>query len=215
MNKTYKTTVIILLILGLAGIGYLIYNNKEEIAESIAERFGGEPLEERDVYGTTIGTTTTPVSNVGTEGYPDEDPNSNFSDMTLNIDNGYSTTSQVVLLNGTTDEVLFTFKALTSSSSAYVYYEIFGSNDNLASTTATSTTDNDYNPIYPLVSDITWYNVGADAALVSGTIDDPGDASNSTTTSEILTGLNWKYLKVDLRGASSTVSVRLREKINY
>ena len=208
MNTLYKTTVIILLILGLLGIGYILLNKTE-----IQESFGGHPDEERDVFGTQTGTTTVSVSNVGTTGYPDEAPNSNFSDMTLNIDGGYSTTSQVMMLNATTDTVLFTFRALTASSSGEFYYEIFGSNDRGADTVATSTDDDNYVATVPLVSDITWYNTGADAALVSGALATPG-SGGATTTSEVLTNVNWKYLKVDLRGASSTVSVRLREKTN-
>jgi len=220
MNENSKLLPAIIIVtlfaLVFGSLGFLIgkgiYQNNSDGLGIL--NFGGQSNEPRDVFGTTIGKNTTSTTNIGTAGYPSDWPNSDFSDVALN-DAGYPTTSKAVLLDGQTDTVLFTFLPITASSTGYFSYDIFGTNDNLCTTTATSTTDDNYNPIYPLVSEINWYDIEASGTRVSGSftngnVENPG---NATSTSRLLTNLNWKCLRVDLRGASTTVGVQLREKI--
>jgi len=221
MNEEKRTAIpfyiLAVVILALVfGLGF--YFNSEKPTDEL-ETFSGQAEEPRDVFGTTTGTSTTATSNLTDPGYPTGAPNSDFSDATIGADSGYSTTSKVVTLNGMTDMALFTFRALTASTSGYFSYDIFGTNDTYATTTATSSTDSDYDVsgLIPIVSEINWYDIGSDGSRVSGSVEvgDVQYTDTGTTTSRLLTNLNWKYLKVDLRGSSTTVGVQLREKTNY
>lgn len=199
--------LIFILIGGVSG--YLIKSgmaDKEIKALETEEILGGQADEPKDLFGKQVGTSTTPTSNLGTPGYPTS-PNSDFSDTALQP---YVTTSKSIILDGETDIALFTFDVLNASSSNYFSYDILGSNDTNCTTTATSTTDDNYNPVVALTSDIHWFDIGTDGARVSGSKEDI--AANVTSTSRVLTNLNWKCLRLDLRGASTTVWAQIRQK---
>lgn len=219
MNENSKLLPAILVVgsfaLAFIIVGFLIHSNLKS-DEPIDTEFGGQVNEPRDVFGTTTGTSTSPTTNLADADYP-YSANSDFSDAALGADNGYPTTSKTMMLGGMTDTVALVFTPLTASSSeGSFYYDIFGSNDAHCTTTATSTTDDDYDTsgTIPIIDEIHWFDIGADNARISGGMTGLGVGANATGTAEIITDVCWKCLRVDLRGASSTVGVQLIEKIN-
>ena len=221
MNQNLKLLSVILVI-GIFVLVFVVvglFIRKEIVLDSGDEGFninlGGQANEPKDVFGTTSGTSTTPVSNLGTAGYPSDWPNSDFSDVSLN-ESGYPTTSKVMMLDGQVTDVLMSFTPIAASSSSYFSYDIFGTNDNYATTTATSTTDDNYDSsgTIPIQNEINWYDIGTDGSRISGSLDMTGESpTNATGTSRFLANVGWKFLRVDLRGASTTVGVQMREVI--
>jgi hypothetical protein len=182
--KQYKLVLSVSVICSVAilGIGLLIPKTETALA--------GQSKQPRDVFGTQIGTTTAPTTS-----------GSFFGDYAAN-----STTSSVLLLDGTTDIVLLTMKALTASSSAFYEWNVFGSNDTNCDTATTSTIFN-----VATVSQINWYDVDPTNSRTSGRSTNPG---NATGTSVLFNNLNWRCLKVLANGSSTTVLMQIKEKIN-
>ena len=197
MNKTYKTTVIILLTLGLLSIGYLLFDNKAEIVETL--KFGGESNEPRDMFGTRSATSTTATAAGSFVG--------------LDAGSGHATVTKALLLDGMTDMAIITFKAIDASSTSFFQYDIYASNDNGCDATATSSDDDTYDGHSPFIGDVNWYDIGASNTRLRGLVSNPS-TTNASGTVEVLTDLSWKCLKVDLKGASTTVWTQLREHYN-
>lgn len=197
MKTLYNSVIIIFLIAALIGIGYLIFDRPGQSDEL---DFSGKASEPRDVFGTRSATTTTATAD---------------GSFLNPADEGHATVTKALWLGGMTDMAIVTFKAIDASSTSFFQYDIFASNDNGCDTIATSTTDDNWSVGEPFVQDVNWYDIGASNTRVSGLVSNPSLSANASGTVEVLTNLNWKCLRVDLQGASTTVWAQLREKINY
>ena len=203
MNNNSKLLPAILIIgIFALGIGIPVFFIAKEIYQVEPQdeiNIGGELNEPRDVYGTRSSTSTTATA----------------AGSFLNpADAGHTTTSKAMLLDSMTDTALIAFKAIDASSTSFFQYEIYGSNDNGCDSIATSSDDDNWSVSDPFVQDVNWYDIGASNTRLDGLVSNP-NTNNASGTVEVLTDLCWKCLKVDLKGASSTVWVQLTEKIKY
>ena len=95
-----------------------------------------------------------------------------------------------------------------------------GSNDwECLNAVGTTTADDTYNPIYPLLGDIHWHPLLAADVTPSGydlssTNDISGtETKNASSTSILLTDVNWNCLRTEYRGASTTVLMQMKQKV--
>lgn len=184
-------------------VGWKLHSNKTETTQ-VEENLGGRSGPLRDI----VGTYGTPTASTTAGELIDID-----NDITAN----QSTTTVVLGLLQQTDAALVTIQQPLTSSTNSFYWHLWGSNDwECANAIGTSTEDDSYNPIYPLVHDIRWYNLLAVDVTPSG-YDNAGiidKLTNATGTSILLTDLNWDCLRTDYSGASTTVLMQIKEKIN-
>ncbi len=173
-----------------------------EEAQTEESNFGGRSGPLRDVVG-TYGTPTSSTTNA----------------LQLNADNDLSsiaTSSNVVGLLQQTDSALVTIEQPEASTTNSFYWHITGSNDwECANAIGTSTDDDSYNPLFPLITDINWYNLIAADVSASGMNNSGLEdvTANATGTSFILTDVNWDCLRTEYSGASTTVLMQFKEKI--
>ena len=213
MKKTKKLNIIYLFALVIVGLGIIgivqaqrqNLSVEDEVKQAAAEilvqnildgqgfetlSFGGQADEPRDVFGLQVGTSTTATA----EG----------SFYTARHNN--ATTSKALLLNGMTDTATYTIRPITASSSSWFDWKIFGSNDTDCDTSTTTT-------VYEntvITDQINWYDADPTNSRTAGTITNMTDSATGTVV--LLTDLNWRCLRFDAMGASTTIGVQLREK---
>lgn len=199
-NMSNKPSIIIpaIIVIAFMASGYFLGSAiKGQIFEEEKTTFGGWSGPVRDLFGTRVGTSTTPLIW------------GNNNDLSTVA----TTSKRVALLQGT-DTALFTIYIPAASTTNAFYWHILGSNDADCDTIATSTTDDNYVATKPLVSDIHWFNVDqTDDYNNSSLVNVVGNAANATGTSFSITDVNWGCFKIDARGASTTVWMQLKEKI--
>lgn len=122
------------------------------------------------------------------------------------------TSSKAVSIEGQSDVALITIKAKTASTSAlggsFYEWNILGSNDAYCDTSSSTAGTG---AIKTVKSDINWYLADPTNTRLSGRVTNPGTA---TGTSILLKDINWKCLKFELNGSSSTVLLQMKEKTN-
>ena len=201
-NKTWWVAPLIFLtaIVGITSI--IVWQIKDNI----------EPTEDSMIRGQSSGE----YEVIGTYGSP---TSSTTAPATFGNDNDLSavaSSSDVMALLPTTDSVLFTITQPNSSSTNFFNWHIMGSNDwECNNAVGTSTTDDSYVATLPLLGDINWYSLDLSETYdnyatnnISGTED-----HNASTTSFILTDVNWDCLRTEYRGASTTVLMQMRQKV--
>ena len=174
----------------------------EEPIES--ETLGGRSGPKRDVVGTSGTPTPTTTSPVWF---------SNNNDLS-----GVATSTDVTMLLQSTDAVLFTIEQATASTTNFFNWYITGSNEDYCDTLATTTASELYVSTEPLVEDINWYPLIAADVTASGYDNygynnSVGTQDNASTTSFLLTDVNWNCLRTQYKGASTTVLMQIKEKI--
>jgi len=149
---------------------------------------GGMSVAIRDVFGTQTGTSTT---------------------GTLFGGNFTATTSKAMHVMSDTDSVIFTIKAVNSSSTpnGIFAWNILGSND-VGCDTSTTTAGQVTNQ--PLVSEVNWYNADPSNSYTTGQA--TFTANNATGTVVTLTNLNWRCLNFEGNGSSTNMLVQLKAK---
>ena len=199
-----KTKFIIILGLFFVVLTVIIYFTGSGIKATIIpeqKEFGGLAGPDRDLIGTTgapTATTTSPLH------FPADN---NLSAVAT------STTNGKMLLAGT-DSVLFTIDQETASTTNSFYWQITGSIEDDCDTIATSTTDDNYDASKPLIDNIHWYDISVAKFTPNGYNNNGliNQTANATGTSFILNDVIWKCLRVDYRGASTTILMQMREK---
>lgn len=195
MNKIYKTLIIAFFIGIFAWVGYITTTLSGTDTETNIQ---GQASQTADIIGTQVGTTTEALQFAVD------------NDRTAN----QATTTAVKLLEGTTDTGLFTIRAVTASTTAELFWHIYGSNDGGCDTTTTTTETSGL----VLMNQIHWYELSASVegtgSSVSGQIIDPNASTVASSTEILLTNLNWACLKMEMSGASTTAHVQLRQKTN-
>ncbi len=201
MNEKTKSIfypIIIPLIIGAIFIGgwFLLPELRVDEPEEQTE-LKGRSGPDRDVFGARTNTTTVPITFFGdTDG------------------SAIASSSAVLVLLQHTDEILLNVSTPNASSTSELYWNIWGSNIDNCDATATSTEDDTYVDGDPYVSDIPWFTItDTDSSGNLQNINTFGKNS-ATGTSYILADINWSCLRFEASGASSTLWMQIREKIN-
>jgi hypothetical protein len=128
-----------------------------------------------------------------------------------------ATSSYVSRIGGVKNNAVYTIKPLAVSSTAALYVEIEGSNDDYCGTTNTDVSVNT-----PLVSDINWYSAGDHYVnKVHSTSFDNASSTSFTSWANpkvgvgkeiILTDLNYECLRFNISGSSTVAWVQIRTK---
>lgn len=209
MNENKRTGIpffilSVVILAAVFGLGFYFNSEKEPQDEPID--YGGQSIVVRDVvgvYGTPTASTTAAVQ--------------------LNAGNdllAVATSTATTTLFQNTDMVLVTITQPEASTTNSFYWHITASNDwEACNAIGTSTTDVAYVAAYPLKTDIHWYDLIAADVTASG-LDNYGNIDiastedvNASSTSFLLTDMNWDCLKTEYRGASTTVLMQIREKV--
>jgi len=204
MNQKLLPAIIVVGIFALAFsiLGFLISGHIANRPIDEPTNISGQAGQPIDLFGTQTGTTTSATADVTNLIYT----NSDFSDVSLQP---YVTSSVSVLLDGQTDTAVITMEALTASSTSYFTWDIYGSNDTGCNSMATSTTDDRYVATLPIISEVNWFPADPANTRTLGILDPFG---TSSSTSVLLTNLNWKCLQLNLHGASTTVWSQIKQK---
>lgn len=195
-------------------------------AYAFAKLYNITPVEEEEMLG---GMSSPARDVIGTTGSPTA---TSSAPSQLNADNDLAavatSTARVALLGSLdpsgsverdsyTDSVIFTIDQEKASTTNEFYWHITGSNDLHCDTIATSTTDDNYDATEALTGDIRWYSLVPDDIYPSGygNYGSVNASANATGTAILLANVNWNCLRVDYRGASTTVLMQLKEKILF
>jgi hypothetical protein len=215
--------IIMVILAGIMFVGYFsgnaIFTNK--LVEQVEkESFGGRSSPIRDIIGTTGSPTAT--SSVPVQLNADNDLSA-ITTSTVRISLlGAADADGSIERDSITDSVLVIINQDEASTTNSLHWHIMGSNDLHCDTIATSTTDDNYDATEALTGDIRWYDLIAADVTASGMdnsgnidISSTGDTAdlNASSTSFLLTDVNWNCLKVEYAGASTTVLMQIKEKI--
>ncbi len=199
MNTYSKILIALAIVVAIAWMSLLSFGQLDKSSDEDAS-FGGEVGPVRDVFGLTVNTSTEPVTFFANE---------EVSDI--------ASTSVVLVLTDRIDEGTLMVSTPNASSTSELYWKIWGSSDYSCDATATSTEDDSYVSGDPYVSDINWFTIPSTTDTDgSGNLQNMNTfgKNSATGTAYLLSNLNWDCLRFEASGASTTVSMRFREKIN-
>ena len=201
MKETTKSIfypIVIPFIIGAMFFGGWFLFIEPEVDEPVGVELGGRSGPDRDVFGTRTNTTTVPITF--------------FSD----VDGSAIATATAVILRPLihTDAFSLTLSTPNASATSEVYYKIWGSNVDSCDATATSTTDDSYVSGDPYVSDIPWFDMVDSDSSGQFQDQDTFGKNSATGTTRLITDVNWSCLRFEASGASSTLWMQIKEKIN-